>query len=147
MNTMFLHAHRGFAYLELLLVAFFLVALFLVMFGYSGKITSFLRKMSLFTMIIFHIQLIVGLGLLIFVSPLSTIIDHEGMGGLMKNADLRKLYVEHPFSMFLASMFITFANKKIKTVERLSMSAFWLAILGVVFFGFAFSIVLHKLFA
>ena len=97
---MFLHAHRGFAYLELLLVAFFLVALFLVMFGYSGKITSFLRKMSLFTMIIFHIQLIVGLGLLIFVSPLSTIIDHEGMGGLMKNADLRKLYVEHPFSMF-----------------------------------------------
>ena len=74
MNTMFLHAHRGFAYLELLLVAFFLVALFLVMFGYSGKTTSFLRKMSLFTMIIFHIQLIVGLGLLILVSPLSTII-------------------------------------------------------------------------
>ena len=69
------------------------------------------------------------------------------MGGLMKNADLRKLYVEHPFSMFLASMFITFANKKIKIAERLSMSAFWLAILGVVFFGFAFSIVLHKLFA
>ena len=42
---------------------------------------------------------------------------------------------------------IIFANKKIKTAERLSMSAFWLAILGVVFFGFAFSIVLHKLFA
>ena len=45
-------AHKGFAYLELGLVAAFLILLLVTMFGYSGKISKGLKKVTLFTMIL-----------------------------------------------------------------------------------------------
>lgn len=145
METGILHAHRGFAYLELLLVALFVVALLAVMFGLSGKITKFLRKTTLFTMIFFHIQLLVGL-LMLFVTSQGFKAAVES-GNLMKDAYLRQTFVEHPFSMALAAVLMTIVNKKVKTNERLPMSAFIMGILAVLFFGYAFSIVASKLFA
>lgn len=144
LHNILINAHRGFAYLELLLVALFLVALFAVMFGYSGKITKFLRKTSLFTMIFFHLQLLIGLVMLIATSP-----AFKGFleaGTLMKDSYARQTFVEHPFSMLLAAVLMTIANKKIKTNERLPMSAFVMGLLAILFFGYAFSIVAGKLF-
>ena len=59
-------AHKGFAYLILLAGIIFIVALLATMFGYSGKISKLLRKSTLFTMIFFHVQLIVGIFMLVF---------------------------------------------------------------------------------
>ncbi len=66
MENMILHAHRGFAYLVLLAAAVFVVALLVAMFGYSGKVSKLLKKSSLFTMILFHTQFLIGLGMLFF---------------------------------------------------------------------------------
>ena len=44
LHNVFLHAHRGFAYLILLIVALFIVSLLAVMFGYSGKINKLLPE-------------------------------------------------------------------------------------------------------
>jgi len=64
-----LQAHRGFAYLILLATAVFVIALFATMFGYSGKISKLLRKSTLFTLIFFHTQVLIGLIMLFFFSP------------------------------------------------------------------------------
>nr|WP_312901479.1 hypothetical protein [Chryseobacterium taichungense] len=63
-----LNAHKGFGYLEILLVTLFVIALLATMFGYSGKVNNFLKKTTLFAMIFFHVQFLAGLALLL-VSP------------------------------------------------------------------------------
>jgi uncharacterized membrane protein len=73
LHNVFLHAHRGFAYLILLIVALFIVSLLAVMFGYSGKINKLLRKSTLFTMIFFHTQFLIGLAMLFFASSFMSI--------------------------------------------------------------------------
>jgi hypothetical protein len=111
LHNVFLHAHRGFAYLILLIVALFIVSLLAVMFGYSGKINKLLRKSTLFTMIFFHTQFLIGLAMLLFASSFMSIVKANGMGFIMKNADLRFTYIEHPFSMLVAAVLLTIANK------------------------------------
>ncbi len=136
-HNIFLQAHRGFAYLELLLVVVFLIALLVVMFGYSGKITKLLRKSTLFTMIFFHLQFIIGLVMLVGTSGFMNTISEIGMGGLMKNADLRFTFIEHPFSMLIAAMLMTIVNKKVKTNDKLPMVAFILGIVAILLFVYA----------
>ena len=72
-----LNAHKGFAYLELLLVALFLVALLMTMFGYSGKVNNFLKKTTLFTMIFFHIQLLKYLLFVYHILKLYSVANHR----------------------------------------------------------------------
>ena len=136
-HNIFLQAHRGFAYLEVLVVAVFLISLLIVMFGYSGKITKLLRKSTLFTMIFFHIQLLVGLVMLFATSGFMNTISEVGMGGLMKNAELRYSYIEHPFSMLIAAILMTIVNKKVKTNEKLPMAAFVIALIALALFVYA----------
>ena len=136
-HNIFLQAHRGFAYLEVLLVAVFVISLLIVMFGYSGNITKLLRKSTLFTMIFFHIQFIIGLVMLLATSGFMNTISEIGMGGLMKNADLRYSYIEHPFSMLIAAVLMTIINKKVKTNEKLSMGVFALALVAIALFVYA----------
>ncbi|MBQ0152323.1 MAG: hypothetical protein KBS61_05460 [Chryseobacterium sp.] len=128
-----LSAHKGFAYLELGLVALFIIALLATMFGYSGKIGKLLKKATLFTMIFFHVQFIIGIVMLImnFTKGLD-------MGSVMKNADLRFQYVEHPFSMLIAAVIMTIINKKLKTIDRLSVPIVILGLVAAALFAFAF---------
>lgn len=132
MHNILLQAHRGFAYLEIFLVILFAVSALLVMFGYSGKITKFLRKTTLFTMIFFHIQVVIGVIMLIMY--LSSGMD---MGAVMKNAEQRFQFVEHPFSMLVIAVLMTIINKKIKTSEKLSMGVFIMSAVAVALFAFA----------
>ncbi|MCU7614304.1 hypothetical protein N0B16_07630 [Chryseobacterium sp. GMJ5] len=131
-----LQAHRGFAYLILLAIAVFIVALLMTMFGYSGKISKFLRKSSLFTMIFFHTQAVIGLIMLFFFSPGFKAAKESGM--LMKDSILRNTYVEHPTAMIIAAILLTIVNKKFKTNEKLNMSWVIMALIAVALVLWAF---------
>lgn len=124
---MMLNAHRGFAYLILLASALFIIALLMTMFGYSGKISNFLRKSTLFTMIFFHIQALIGLIMLFFFSPGFKAAKEAGT--LMSDSVSRNTYVEHPTAMIIAAVLLTILNKKFKTNDKLQMS--WV-IMGVI---------------
>ena len=128
-----LSAHKGFAYLELLLVALFIIALLATMFGFSGKVNKFLKKTTLFTMIFFHVQFLIGIIMLII--NFSKGLD---MGGVMKNAELRFQYVEHPFSMLIAAVLMTVVNKKVKSSDRISVPVVVMGLIAVALFGYAF---------
>ncbi len=128
-----INAHKGFAYLELLLVALFIISLLVTMFGYSGKVGKLLKKSTLFAMIFFHIQFLLGIVMLImnFTKGLD-------MSSVMKNADLRFTYVEHPFSMLIAAVLMTIVNKKVKSSDTITLKVVIMGVLAVALFAFAF---------
>ncbi len=131
-----LQAHRGFAYLLLLLIALFVISLVLVMFGYSGTISKFLRKSSLFTMIFFHLQALLGLVMLLFFSPgFKAALE---AGTLMSDSVTRNTYIEHPTAMILAAVLLTIANKRIKSNDKLLMGTFIMALIAVALMLWAF---------
>lgn len=131
-----LQAHRGFAYLILLATAIFVVALLAAMFGYSGKISKLLRKSTLFTMIFFHTQALIGLIMLFFFSPGFKAAKEAGI--LMKDAVARNTYVEHPTAMIIAAVLLTIVNKKFKANDRLNMSWVIMALIAVALMLWAF---------
>lgn len=134
--NIFLQAHKGFGYLILLLVAVFLVSLLIAMFGYSGSISKLLRKSTLFTMIFFHIQLLVGIPLLFIFSPnFKAALDS---GTLMSDAANRHSFVEHPFSMLVAAILMTIINKYMKTNDKIALKIVFMGVLVVALFGYAF---------
>ena len=128
-----LNAHKGFGYLELLLVSLFIIALLATMFGFSGKVNKFLKKTTLFTMIFFHVQFLIGIVMLVinFTKGLD-------MGSVMKNADLRFQYVEHPFSMLIAAVLMTIINKKVKSNDTISLGIVIMGLIAAGLFAFAF---------
>jgi uncharacterized BrkB/YihY/UPF0761 family membrane protein len=71
-------------------------------------------RLSLFALIVTHIQFLIGL-LLFFVSPsgMKSISDN-GMGEIMKDSNLRLYVVEHPMVMILTVVFITIGYSKHK---------------------------------
>jgi len=70
-------------------------------------------RISLFTLIIMHIQLLIGLGWY-FMSPWYKALKEVGMGEAMKDAALRLQAVEHPLMMVLAIVLITIGWSKHK---------------------------------
>lgn len=71
-------------------------------------------RISLFALIVTHIQLLIGL-VLFFVSPRGLqSISNNGMGVVMKDSLLRLNAVEHPFVMILVVIFITIGYSKHK---------------------------------
>lgn len=134
--NIFLNAHKGFGYLILLLVALFLVSLLVAMFGYSGNISKLLRKSTLFTMISFHVQLLVGIPLLFIFSPgfKTALANHT----LMSDSYNRVTFVEHPFAMIIAVVLLTIINKYMKTNEKLSLKIVFMGVLAVALFAFVF---------
>lgn len=131
-----LQAHRGFAYLLLLLIAVFVVALLLTMFGYSGNISKFLRKSTLFTMIFFHLQALLGLVMLFFFSPGFKAAKEAGT--LMSDSVSRHTYVEHPTAMIIAAVLLTILNKKFKTQDKLTMGNVIVGLIAVALMLWAF---------
>ncbi len=137
-----LQAHRGFAYLILLLSAIFIISLLVVMFGYSGKISKLLKKSTLFTMIFFHLQAVIGLVMLFFFSPGFQAAKEAGT--LMKDAVSRNTYVEHPAAMVIAAVLLTIFNKKLKTAEKITMPMVIIAAVAMALMLWAFQ--WHRLF-
>ena len=135
LHNVFLHAHRGFAYLILLIVALFIVSLLAVMFGYSGKISKLLKKSTLFTMILFHLQFLIGIAMLVFSPGLKAALDS---GTLMSDSYNRVTFVEHPFSMLVAAILLTIINKYLKKNETLALKVVFMGVLALILFGYAF---------
>lgn len=131
-----LQAHRGFAYLLLVLISLFVISLLMVMFGYSGNINKLLRKSTLFTMIFFHLQALIGLVMLFFFSPGFKAAKEAGT--LMSDAVSRNTYVEHPTAMVIAAVLLTILNKKFKTQDKLTMGNVIMALIAVALMLWAF---------
>ncbi|MBN4084980.1 hypothetical protein JYT89_01415 [Flavobacteriaceae bacterium AH-315-B10] len=99
----------------------YLVLLILILATLNALIKFFAKKefhakdfrISLFTLIVMHIQLLIGI-VLFFVSDYLSLISEEGMGAIMKNSTLRSNIIEHPFTMILAVVFITIGYSKHK---------------------------------
>ena len=71
-------------------------------------------RISLFALIVTHIQILIGL-ILYFVSPLALArISEIGMGAVMKDSISRLFVMEHPLIMIIAVVLITIGYSKHK---------------------------------
>ena len=79
-------------------------------------------RLGLFTLIVSHIQLLIGL-VLYFVAPYFQAFGQVGMGGVMKDSTLRLYLVEHPLMMLISVILVTIGYSKHKN-KRLSNQKF-----------------------
>lgn len=110
--------HSGWAYITLLVLIFAVVNATI---GLASK-KEFKDKdlrVSLFTLIVSHIQLVIGL-LALFVSAQFDYVLDNGMGAAMKESAIRLIVVEHPLMMILAIVLITmgFSKHKKQTTDN-----------------------------
>lgn len=106
----FLHSY--WAYLALVILV---ISTLNALFKYLGnkEFGAFDFRVSLFTLIVVHIQLLIGV-VLFFSAGYLTIIRETGMGEIMKNASLRSNIIEHPLTMIIAVVLITMGYSKHK---------------------------------
>lgn len=131
--------HSYWAYLVLL---FLILSTFNAISGIVSKRSFQSRdlRVSLFTLIFSHIQLVIAI-LLYFASPYFEMLKNSGMGTVMKDATLRLYLVEHPLMMILAITFITigFSKHKKKTDDAKKFKTI------AVFYGLALLFVLSRI--
>ena len=88
-------------------------------------------RLSLFTLIVTHIQLLVGL-ILYFVSPRLAAFGELGIGGVMKDAVNRLYLVEHPLVNIIAVALITIGyskhKRKLTSAAKLKLIAIFYSI-------------------
>lgn len=108
--------HSYWAYLVVALLLFTVINAFL---NAKKEYKDKDLRLSLFTLIVSHIQLLIGLGWY-FMSPAYKGLKENGMGATMKDSAQRLLTVEHPIMMILAIVFITigFSKHKNKTTDE-----------------------------
>ena len=112
MYTGLLHLHHWMPFLWLLLILVVLVQNFLV-WKSDREFTASLKRQNTITIVLTHIQVTVGLIMLIGFN-LDMFSD---MGTLMGDAAMRFKYVEHPTTMLLGAVLITIGNAKSKRQE------------------------------
>jgi heme A synthase len=136
MNATLQALHSYWAYLVFIILVIATVnALYKLL---SGKeFSAFDFRISLFTLIVSHIQLIIGI-VLFFIGDYLGMIKETGMGEVMKNAALRDKIIEHPTTMIIAIALITIGyskhKKKLTSKPKFKMLAvfYTLALLLVV---------------
>jgi heme A synthase len=127
--------HSYWAYLVLLVLV---LATFNALFKYLGKKEFDAKdfRISLFTLIVSHIQLLIGL-LLYFVSPRLSLFGELGMGEIMKDAVNRSYLIEHPLINIIAVVLITIGyskhKKKLTSTPKFKMLAIFYSIALVLF--------------
>jgi len=104
--------HSYWAYLVLLIL---ILATFNALIKFFGKKEYEAKdfRIALFTLIVSHIQLLIGL-ILYFVSPRLSLFSELGMGGVMKDSINRLYLVEHPLINIIAVALITIGYSKHK---------------------------------
>ena len=119
---MILQTHSYWAYLGVLILIF-AVIIFKLGWFQSKKFTIKEQRLALFTLIVFHIQLLIGLAWY-FMSPSYQALKLMGMGEAMKNSQIRMLAVEHPIMMLLAIILITmgYSKHKKRTTDKSKFS-------------------------
>lgn len=93
-------------------------------------------RISLFTLIVSHIQLLIGL-VLYFVSPRLQLFSELGMGEIMKDSVNRLYLVEHPLINIIAVALITIGyskhKKKLTSKPKLKLIAVFYTIALLLF--------------
>ena len=104
--------HSYWAYLVLLILIF---ATINALIKFIGKKEFHAKdfRLSLFTLIIMHIQLLIGI-VLFFTSDYLSLISDMGMGAVMKDSTMRSNIIEHPITMILVVILITIGYSKHK---------------------------------
>ncbi|GAB1856071.1 hypothetical protein MHTCC0001_09060 [Flavobacteriaceae bacterium MHTCC 0001] len=122
--------HSYWAYIVLLILSIATINAIIKSIGgkeYSAK--DF--RISLFTLIVSHIQLLIGL-VLYFVSPRLKVFSELGMGGAMKDAVNRLYLVEHPLINIIVVALITIGyskhKKKLTSAPKLKIIAIFYTI-------------------
>ena len=110
--------HSYWAYLAVLLLVLTVVNAIIGLTNNKNFTDKDLR-ISLFTLIVFHIQLILGF-IVYYVSPYYESMREIGMGATMKDAVVRLFVIEHPLMMILAIVLITvgFSKHKKQTTDK-----------------------------
>ena len=131
MYTTLQFLHSYWAYLVLLIVT---LATLNALVGFFAKKEYSPKdfRISLFALIVSHLQLLLGLALY-FVSPLGMkLISSNGMGAVMKDSEMRLNVVEHPMMMILMVVFITIGyskhKKKLVSTPKFKMLAIFYTI-------------------
>jgi len=133
------HLHSGWAYIVLIaLVISFVYALLGFLKNRDFKDRDL--RLSLFTLISAHIQLVLGL-IMYYVSPFYKHMREIGIGASMHDKTARLFVVEHPLMMLLAIVLITvgFSKHKKKTSNKDKFKTI------AVFYGIALLLVLSKI--
>lgn len=131
--------HSYWAYLVLFIL---IVAAINALIKFIGKKEFHAKdfRISLFTLIVMHIQLLIGT-VLYFSSDYLNLISEMGMGSIMKNGSLRSNIIEHPFIMILAVVLITIGYSKHK--KKLTSASKFKTI--AIFYTLALLLVLVKI--
>ena len=97
-------------------------------------------RIALFTLIVSHIQLLIGI-VLYFTAPYFKMWAQEGMGGVMGDSVLRLYNVEHPLMMIIAIALITIGysrhKKKLTSTPKFKTLA--------IFYGLALIVMLSRI--
>ncbi len=110
-TVQFIHSYWAYLVLLVLVIATFnAIAKF---FG-DKEFDAFDFRVSLFTLITMHIQLLIGIVLFFTKDYFSTIEEVGGMGEVMKISALRNLIIEHPLTMIVAVTLVTIGYSKHK---------------------------------
>jgi len=131
--------HSYWAYLVLLILV---LATFNAIIKFIGKKEFHAKdfRMSLFTLIVIHIQLLIGI-VVFFTSDYLNLISDMGMGSIMKNSELRSKIIEHPFTMILVVVLITIGyskqKKKLTSISKFKTIS--------IFYGLSLLLVLAKI--
>ena len=127
--------HSYWAYLVLIVLIIATVSAIIKTVGDKEYAASDFRK-SLFTLIVSHIQLLIGL-VLYFVSPRLQLFSESGMGEIMKDSVNRLYLVEHPLVNIIAVALITIGyskhKKKLTSNAKLKTIAIFCTIALVLF--------------
>ena len=104
--------HSYWAYLVLLIL---IVATVNALIKFIGKKEFHAKdfRISLFTLIVMHLQLVLGI-VVFFASDYLSLISDMGMGAVMKDSTMRSNIIEHPLTMIIAVVLITIGYSKQK---------------------------------
>lgn len=130
--------HSYWAYLVLAILIFAVVNA-IIGFTQKKQFTDKDVRIGLFTLIVAHIQLLIGLGWY-FMSPWFEMLKTDA-ALVMKDKAARLLAVEHPIMMILAIVFITigWSKHKKKTEDVAKFKTF------AIFYGIALLLILSKI--
>jgi len=132
--------HSYWAYVTLLLIVLATLNAFKGMFS-NNSFSAKDLKISLFALIVTHIQILIGIFLYIYSPNAMGAIKGSGMGTVMKDSALRFSSVEHPLMMIIAVVLITigFSKHKKKDSDKAKFKTI------AIFYGIAMLLVLSRI--
>ncbi len=135
-TVQFIHSYWAYLVLFMLLIASFNA---IIGFASNKEYSATNFRLALFTLIVSHIQLLIGI--VLYLTPGNLSRFDAGMSEVMKSDILRLYLVEHPLMMILAIVLITVGyskhKKKLTSRPKFKMLA--------IFYGLAFVVVLTRI--